>query len=58
MKGKTLIMKNFGNSEEWEYWMKTRNARRKKDSWCKSEAKRVSRSIRRKSKVNLNEIEL
>jgi len=56
MKGKTLIMKNCGeNSEEWEYFVKSRNARGKKDSWCKAEAKRASRNIRRNNKVNLND---
>jgi len=51
MTGKALIMKNFGDSEEWAYWIKTRNARGKKDSWCRAVAKRAARALCRKTKT-------
>ena len=58
MKGKTLILKNSGdNSHDLEYFSTTRNARGKKDSWCKAEAKRAARTIRRNNKINLNEVD-
>lgn len=45
MTGKNLIEKNVGNCF-WSYDMKSKNARGKKHSFAKAEAKRASRAIR------------
>lgn len=52
MTGKTLITKNLGN-KFWEYDMKIKNARGKKRSFAKADAKNASRKIRHnKSYIN------
>ena len=45
MTGKNLILKTLGNYF-WSGDMKYRNARDKKTSWTKAEAKRASRTTR------------
>ena len=54
MTGKTLIQSTLGNSF-FTYDMKCKNARGKKTSWTKAEAKLASRKIRH-DKNYLNEI--
>lgn len=50
MKGKTIIIRTLGNFF-WQFDSKRKNARGKKRSWAKAEAKRASRAFRHKRKT-------
>ena len=51
MTGKKLIEKSLGNAF-WGVDMKRKNARGKKTSWTKAEAKNASRKIRHNKSFN------
>lgn len=50
MKGRTIIMKTLRRNWFWQFDIKERNARGKKDSWAEAEAKRANRTFRRMRK--------